>query len=114
MTLISKIPPSSNLNETPKEPIKSGGGFFGVQSNRLTNDKETNLKIQGAFKIRIQNKGEVGITIFGNFYLPSYSDEPFDTGDTNLGFFQDAHIEFDEHTPTDKIEIVLTNYYKIV
>ncbi len=114
MNMFSKTQPPSNLNENPKEVVKGVGGFFNVQSNGLTNDKETNLKIKGAFKIRIQNNGEVGIKIFGNFYLPSYSDETFETGDTNVGFIQDAHIEFDEHTPTDKIEIVLTNYYKTV
>jgi hypothetical protein len=114
MNMFSKIQPSQAHEETQKEIFVSGGGSFNVQANRLTNDKETTLKIKGAFKIRVQNKGEVGIKIFGNFYLPSYSDEPFETGDTNLGFSQDAHIEFDDHAPTDKVEIVLTNYYKTV
>lgn len=114
MNMFSKTPPSSIHEESLKEVFVRGGGSFNVQGNSLTNDKETYLKIKGAFKIRIQNKGEVGIKIFGNFYLPSYSDETFETGDTNLGFSQDAHIEFDDHAPTDKVEIVLTNYYKTV
>ena len=68
MNMFSKIQPSIPLAEPPKVVGKVGGGFFNVQANRLTNDKETYLKIQGAFKIRIQNKGEVGIKIFGNIY----------------------------------------------
>lgn len=114
MTLISKIPPSTNFNETPKEPSKSGGGLFSVQANRLTNDKETYLKTKGAFKIRVQNKGDIGITIFGNFYLPSYSDETFETGDTNLGFNKDASIEFDPHVTGNVIDIILTTYTKLL
>ena len=114
MNMFSKIPPSSIHEESQKEAFVGGGGSFNVQGNSLTNDRETYLKIKGAFKIRIQNKGEVGIKIFGNIYLPSYSDETFDSGNNNLVFSQDASIEFDNHDPTDKIEIVLMNYYKIV
>lgn len=114
MNMFSKTMPSLDRLETQKEVFAVSGGFFNVQSNRLTNDKETKLKIKGAFKIRIQNKGETGIKVFGNFYLPSYSDETFETGDTNLGFSEDAHIEYDDHDPKDSVEIVLTNYYKTV
>lgn len=114
MNMFSKTIPSLLHQETQKEVFAGGGGFFNVQSNKLTNDKETKLKIKGAFKIRIQNIGETGIKIFGNFYLPSYSDETFETGDTNLSFSEDAHIEFDDHDPKDNVEIVLTNYYKTV
>ncbi len=114
MNMFSKTMPSLTHEETQKEVLGASGGFFNVQSNRLTNDKETKLKIKGAFKIRVQNIGETGIKIFGNFYLPSYSDETFETGDTNLGFIEDAHIEFDEHALADKVEIVLTNYYKTI
>lgn len=99
----------------PIAPIVSPmTGTYRVQSNRVTNSNESTLKTKGAFKIRIQNKGDVGIKVFGNFYMPSYSDETFETGDANLSLAQDSHIEFDEHTISDVVEIVLTSYYKTV
>ncbi len=86
---------------------------FRVEAIRLTNDKETYLKIQGAFKTRIQNKGKVGVKIFGAFDLPGYSDETFEPGDSILGFVENTNVMFDPHTASDKIEIIVTNYYKV-
>lgn len=113
MTVISKTKPIPPYMETATESKTTTIGSFSVQANRLTNDKETYLKIKGAFKIRVQNKGDIGITVFGNFYLPSYSDETFETGDTNLGFNKDASIEFAPHVTGNLIDIVLTTYTKL-
>jgi len=111
MALLMKNPVSATdkkvqpvIQETYKGPA------FNVQANRTTSDTETYLKTKGAFKIRVQNKGSVGVKIFGNFDLPSYADETFEPGDSSLGFASDTYITYDPHLPTDVINIVTTAY----
>lgn len=85
---------------------------FSVQSNRITSREQTYLKIKGAFKIKVENKGDVGITIFENFEIPSYASEPFETGDTNLGFIDHTKIQYDNYSVGENIDIHLTAYFR--
>jgi hypothetical protein len=86
---------------------------FNIQTNRITSRDETYLKIKGAFKIKVQNKGDIGIKIFGNLEIPSYAEETFETGDTNLGFVSNTAINYDQPAANENINILLTSYFKI-
>lgn len=109
-----KNPLLMQQQETPKNGgIVAPLGHFNVQTNRITSRVESYLKIKGAFKVKVQNKGDVDVTIFGNYPLPSYSEETFETGDTNLGFSSDTAIEYPEESPTEEVNILLTAYYKV-
>lgn len=108
MTRLVKIPQKPMNEEVPKQVVKT----FNVQTNRLTSRDETYLRIKGSFKVRVQNKGDVDVIIFGNFPLPSYSDETFETGDTDLGFVDDTAIQYVEESAGENINILLTNYFR--
>jgi hypothetical protein len=98
----------------PTNKVKAGiSSNFRVQANRYTSTENVYLKTKGAFKIRVQNEGNVGITIFGNFYLPPYADEVFDTGDPSLSFSDDTAVIYDEVFPGDEINILLTAYSRL-
>jgi len=102
---VKNSPPENN------KPTTTGVGFT-VNTNRITKREETYLKIKGAFKIRVQNKGDVDIIIFGGFLLPAYSDETFETGDTNLSFIEDTLIQYIPIVPGENINLFLTTYVK--
>lgn len=108
------VKPLSKENVLPlqKEPVKQIFTGFNVQTNRITSRDETYLKIKGAFKIRVQNVGNVDVTVFGNFPLPSYSDETFETGDSSLGFANDIAIQYALESAGENINILLTNYFR--
>lgn len=89
------------------------GKTFNVQANRVTSRVETYLKIKGSFKVRIQNKGDVDIILFGNFPIPSHGDETFETGDTDLGFVADTAIQYAPESLDENINLILTNYFKV-
>lgn len=86
---------------------------FNIQANKITSRDETYLKIKGAFKIKVQNKGDVDVIIFGNYPLPSYAEETFETGDTNFGFVADTAINYAEVSESENINIILTSYFKV-
>lgn len=102
-------PKSLAQNEQVIKPLNN----FNIQANKITSRDETYLRIKGAFKIKVQNKGDVDVTIFGNYPLPSHSEETFDTGDTNLGFVSDTAIVYAPPSTAEKINIILTSYYKV-
>ena len=93
--------------------VKHVGNSFRVQSNAINDSNESTLKTRGAFKIRVQNKGTVDVKLFGNFALPSYADEVFETGENTLGFDTDTPIEYAPHSSSDVINIVLTAYRRV-
>jgi hypothetical protein len=114
MSLLNKNPdglkPSSTTHvERLVEPLQK----FNIQANSITNREETYLKIKGAFKCKVQNKGDVDVKIFGNYPLPSHSEETFETGDTNYGFSANTAIEYAAVSPEEKINIILTSYFKV-
>jgi glycogen debranching enzyme len=96
-------------------PIESNviANSFSVQVSRITTRDLTYLKIKGAFKIKVKNKGDVGITIFENFQLPSYAEEVFETGESNLSFVNDTKIQYDDISTGENIDIHLTAYFKL-
>lgn len=112
-TLVKNPEGSKSLLTTHNEQLATPLNYFNVQANRITSREETYLKIKGSFKIKVQNKGDVGIKIFGNYPLPSHSEETFDTGDTTLGFIDNTAIEFDKFSAGEKINIILTSYFKL-
>lgn len=89
------------------------GKAFNVQANRVTSRIETYLKIKGSFKVRIQNKGDVDVVVFGNFPIPSYGDETFEPGDSDLGFVADTAIQYAPESIGENINLILTNYYRV-
>lgn len=112
---LQKTEPSNSSTAVQKTVVLEAalpGKSFNVQTNRVTSREETYLKIKGSFKIRVQNKGDVDVTIFGNFPLPSYSDETFETGDTNLGFVTDTAIQYPAESVGENINILLTSYLR--
>lgn len=114
MSLLNKNPdglkPSPTAHsERLVEPLHK----FNIQANSITSREETYLKIKGAFKCKVQNKGDVDIKIFNNYPLPSHSEETFETGDTNLGFIDNTAIEYDIPSPGENINIILTSYFKV-
>lgn len=99
----------------PTQPVTvTSSKRFSVQTNRITSREETYLRIEGAFKIKVQNRGDVDIIIFGNYRLPSYSEETFETGDTNLGFSANTAVEYTPKSAGETIDILLTNYFKTI
>jgi hypothetical protein len=92
-----------------KQPTAMG---FNVQTNRVTSRKQTFLKIKDAFKIEVENTGNVDVVIFDGYKLPSYSQKTFETGDTSLGFYADTAINYGAEAIGEIIEIVLTTYTK--
>lgn len=109
MTRLVKIPDMVKTPVPIKEPVFPPNNF-NVQSNRITSREETYLRIQGAFKIKVQNKGDVDVVIFGNYPLPSYSEEVFENGDTLLGFSADTAIEYAPEAVGENINLILTTY----
>lgn len=95
------------------EEVKHVSGSFSVQTNRIMDDIYSTIKTRGMYKVRIQNKGQVAIKVFGNFDLPSYADETFESGDSVLGFSNDAEIQYAPHSPVDSINIVVTGYTRM-
>jgi len=123
MTVIQKIPNQQQTAQTG--PVKSvspvvtpvaltplTGTVFRVQTSRITKDNETYIKSKGAFKMRIENKGQVGITIFSSCAIPSYGEETFEVGDPTLVMADDTSIEYDAHQDTDTINLVITLYFR--
>ena len=115
MTTLVKNPEGHENKEAVKQPHYevAPGKHFNVQANRVTSREQTYLKCKGSFKIRVQNKGDVDVVIFGNFPLPSYADETFETGDTNLGFVNDTAINYAPQSAGENINIIFTNYYRV-
>lgn len=109
MDKLVKQNPAEN-KPAPAKVLVAPANSFNVQANRITSREETYLRIEGAFKIKVQNKGDVDVIIFGNYPLPSYSEETFDTGDTNLGFAADTAIQFAKESAGENINLILTTY----
>lgn len=113
MNMFKKNAHIQEVRDEPKgevvAPLKNG---FAIQTNRITKREESYLRIKGAFKIKVQNHGDVDIEIFGNYKIPSYSEETFDTGDASLGFTSDTLISYAPETVNENINIVLTTYSK--
>lgn len=101
----AKAIPAATVTE-----VKHVNGSFNVQTNRITEETQATMKIKGMYKIRLQNKGQVAIKVFGNFDLPSYADEVFESGDSLLGFSTDAQIVYAPHSSVDAINVVITGY----
>lgn len=102
---------------TQNKPVETEGsahidGGFNVQVSRITSRDLTYLKIKGAFKIKVENKGDVEITFFENYHLPSYASEVFETGDSNSKFSDHAKIQYEDQSPGENIDIHLTAYFK--
>jgi hypothetical protein len=124
MSLLVKNPNNATLKASttvqavlpvaPATPIKAvnAGVGYRVQAQRMVRDNETLIKNKGAFKMKVENKGQVGITIFGAVQIPSYGEQTFETGDPSLSFFDDTHVEYDAHQPSDTINLVVTLYFK--
>lgn len=107
---------NAHILEAEKEQLSASSASalkgFAIQTNRITKREERYLRIAGAFKIKVQNHGDVDIEIFGNYKIPSYSEETFDTGDTALGFTSDTLIEYATEVVNENINVVLTTYSK--
>lgn len=117
MTSIVKNPNNMNMTTPVQQPPVQptpvySGPAFNVQAHRMTSDAETFIKTRGAFKLHVQNKGVVGIRIFGGYEIPSYGEAVFETGDPTLAFASDTPVEYDEHQPGDAVDIITTMYYK--
>ncbi len=108
MLVKKPLPAASTL---PVTPANTGPGFR-VLCHRITSKDEVFIKNKGAFKMKIENKGQVGVTIFGACSIPSYGSEVVETGDTSLIFESDTNIEYADHYPSDIINLVITLYYK--
>lgn len=112
MSQLNKNPNGSKSLLPANAEIAKPLNTFNVQANRLTSRNETYLKIAGAFKIEVENNGNVDVIIFGNYKLPSYSKKTFGTDDSLLVFQKNIDIQYPTASPVDKIDILLTTYTK--
>lgn len=113
MDKLVKNPEGKTASQPTNIQVVKPLNSFNIQANRITSREETYLKIKGAFKIKVQNKGDVDVIIFGNYPLPSYAEETFETGDTNFGFVADTAINYAEVSESENINIILTSYFKV-
>jgi hypothetical protein len=108
-TTVTPVVPVTTV--PPVQPVNAGPGYR-IQAQRVVRDTETLIKSKGAFKMKVENKGQVGITVFGAVQIPTYSEQTFETGDPSLAFQDDTHIEYDPHNPADTINLIVTLYFK--